>query len=383
MERAKNEATSKDVEKCLRGNNVSLVLLNKFNAAETEVASVKLLEGFLSDLFDKTLRPTKSILLTAIMKEYSPDVTSLEGSSYVRKILDVITYCRSKGSRMNTGIKLDASVRTLAKKLAGTEFVKRASSASFHTVGNCTTPMKKKTRLAIMDKPVEVNKESILSMYGSVYEVKDEDEKSAEEIISSQEVHSLPSTPVRRLSTKTSPLRIRVGLDVQGYINAGEHCMQRVRGGRLEKATMTRGSNGFLVAQYEFEESFETEIANLLTPVMTIASKKKEAAPKTKNAKGAQKKPAAERASKAVASDSAGDAAGRTYSKMYYKKCNNFGIRRKGMDKKQICTVSVRGATKEFLVEIADELILALEDGLAENEWKTWLAKKLAADDIE
>ena len=121
MERAKNEATSQDVLKCLRGNNVSLVLLSRFSAAETEVASVKLLEGFLPDLFDKTLRPTKTILLSAILKEYSPDVTSLEGSSYVRKILDVISYCRSKGSRMNTGIKLDASVRTLARKLSGNE----------------------------------------------------------------------------------------------------------------------------------------------------------------------------------------------------------------------------------------------------------------------
>ena len=46
------------------------------------------------------------------------------------------------------------------------------------------------------------------------------------------------------------------------------------------------------------------------------------------------------------------------------------------MDKKQICTVSLRGATKEFLAEVADKLISALEDGLAEDEANTWLALK-------
>jgi hypothetical protein len=135
----------------------------------------------------------------------------------------------------------------------GNELTKRASSASVDSVGNCTTPMTKKARFAIMDEPLKVKKESILSMYGNVFEVKDADEKSAEEIISSQEVNSLPPTPVRRLTTKTSPLSTRVVLDVQGCINAGEHCMQRVRGGRVEKAKMTREENGLLVAQYEYE----------------------------------------------------------------------------------------------------------------------------------
>ncbi len=54
------------------------------------------------------------------------------------------------------------------------------------------------------------------------------------------------------------------------------------------------------------------------------------------------------------------------------------------MNKKQICTVSFRGATKQLLGHLAGELILALgDDGLAEDECKTWLAKKLAADDVD
>ena len=64
--------------------------------------------------------------------------------------------------------------------------------------------------------------------------------------------------------------------------------------------------------------------------------------------------------------------ADRTYSKMFYKKANNFGIRQKFFEKRQVYTVSNRALRKDQLEAVASELIGALEAGLPEDDCAEW-----------
>ena len=75
---------------------------------------------------------------------------------------------------------------------------------------------------------------------------------------------------------------------------------------------------------------------------------------------------------------------GRTYSKMWYKKNNCFGIMQKFELNKQMFSVRATGASKEHLSDVADKLIVALEKGLAESECKSYTDDIIAAgEDVE
>jgi hypothetical protein len=423
QERVKNAATVADIVKCMRGCKLTSAQLAKFVASETEEDGISILEFFILDILGKTLRPTKLILFGALKKEFSTEMSSLELCSIVAKLLGLISFCRGTASRMLTSAKLSPKVRGVAKVFADSPDHReiaassgdRSRSRSKGDIAKTPTPKKLTDK---PDTPVQ-SKESIYKMYTESFSstgISTPSPKRArasmDDLPSSQEVESILSSP-GMLSPKHlhseggSPLAGRevaalvsqsqMKLNCKGCVNAAELCMQRVVGGQVENAKMTQGNYGFMIAQYHGELAFYTEIPNLIAAPMraTPIQKKPSAAPNKKPA-------AAEKHSESDASGAPGspdsdleesedavpereDAVPeRTYSKMWYKNYNSFGIRQKFDPKKQIFNLRATGASKEHLSDIADTLIDALEKGLAESECKSYADGLIdAGEDVE
>jgi hypothetical protein len=400
--RAKNEATVDDVLKCMRANGLTQARLDSICSLTEIETIIEQLKGFLLDLVDKTRRPTAAILKAAFAKEYNCSLGETHG--WAQKVLVAISSCRHRGQRMVNGKKLPEAVRSIATKLASPmKSCPATPKRKVRALSPKSSPRRRMSSEATLSEaPSSSN--SILALYrGSTARSAKEEKQTqraplVEDVVSSQDLLSQENAAPLYSSV------IDIAHEGEGTANAGkifvapgERCVARVTGGVVEKAKMTSGLNGFLMAQFGDAKPFQTEI-----PVLYVILKRpssRSPGPKVVKKPAARGKDSSseERSSEVEEEDEGPDDAAhetppfhvgavRTYRKDWYKKGNGYGIRQKFQDRRQICTVKRAGVSKDDLEIASDALIAALEGGMEEDGCGDWVAKyflDLLGEDID
>jgi hypothetical protein len=400
--RAKNVASVEDIAKVIRGSK--LVQKDMEGAYDSNLdVVVERFEAFIIDLVRCTPRPTSKLISAAAAGAF--DVELAETVMFGERIHAAVHFCRGKSITMTTGKKLVSSTMRVAKELRESRTSSPPTrSPSLMSVQSPPSHASPSSSSKVMHVPIETpvlsRSASILALYAVPTASPKRPHRSVE-IESSQDCIEVESVG----APSVAPIELELSVP---FVVAADRAMCRFEGGLEKRARMSPGPDGFATARFENGDEFATEIPNL---ALVASPMKKPAAAKGK-AKAKETVEPTEAPPEVVAhagpkegsalvlyvapkekgkGEGKGKAhivADRTYSKMFYKKANNFGIRQKFFGKRQVYTVSNRALGKDQLEAVASELIGALEAGLAEDDCAEWCERAFGkliddADDID
>ena len=130
-----------------------------------------------------------------------------------------------------------------------------------------------------------------------------------------------------------------------------------------------------MAAADEDLEDFEQCIAD----IDALAELDDEEAKTFASSKAASSGARASASAPAVRPRRAGTPVSRTYTVMYYKANNSFGVRQLFGEKRQVLSVCKKGVQKDVLQSWAEKAQAKLNKGEEESEVKTWLQAKISA----
>jgi hypothetical protein len=290
---------------------------------------------------------------------------------------------------MVNGKKLPEAVRSIAAKLA---LPMKNAPATPKNMVRAPSPLSGIPEETLSEAPSSSN--SIMALYrGSTARSAKQEKQTpraclVEDVVSSQDL--LSQETAAPYNSVIDIAHEGEGASDEGkiFVAPGERCVLRVTGGVVEKAKMTSGLDGFLMAQFGGAEPFQTEI-----PVLHVILKRpssRSPAPKVVKKPAVRGKESSTEESSSVDEEVEVDAAPppfhRTYRKDWYKKGNGYGVRQKFQDRQQICTVKRAGVSKDDLEIASDALIAALEGGMEEDGCGDWVAKyflDLLGEDVD
>jgi hypothetical protein len=384
--RAKNVASIEDIAKVIRGSK--LVQKDMEGAYESNLdVVVERFEAFIIDLVRCTPRPTSKLISAAAAGAF--DVELAETVMFGERINAAVQFCRGKSITMTTGKKLTGSTMRVAKELresrTSSPLTRSPSLMSVQSPPSHASPSSSSKVMHVpIETPVLSRSASILALYAGVAPTASPKRPHrAVEIESSQDCIEVESVGPPSVAPEELELSVP-------FVVAADRAMCRFEGGVNKRARMSPGPDGFAIARFENGDEFATEIPNLALLACPMkkpaAAKDKAEAKKTVEPTKAPPKVVAHADPKEgselvayVAPKEKGKGKGkadivadRTYSKMFYKKANNFGIRQKFFEKRQVYTVSNRALRKDQLEAVASELIGALEAGLPEDDCAEW-----------
>jgi hypothetical protein len=400
--RAKNVASIEDIAKVIRGSK--LVQKDMEGAYESNLdVVVERFEAFIIDLVRCTPRPTSKLISAAAAGAF--DVELAETVMFGERINAAVQFCRGKSITMTTGKKLTGSTMRVAKELresrTSSPLTRSPSLMSVQSPPSHASPSSSSKVMHVpIETPVLSRSASILALYAKVAPTASPKRPHrAVEIESSQDCIEVESVGPPSVAPEELELSVP-------FVVAADRAMCRFEGGVNKRARMSPGPDGFAIARFENGDEFATEIPNLALLACPMkkpaAAKDKAEAKKTVEPTKAPPKVVAHADPKEgselvayVAPKEKGKGKGkadivadRTYSKMFYKKANNFGIRQKFFEKRQVYTVSNRALRKDQLEAVASELIGALEAGLPEDDCAEWCERAFGkliddGDDID
>ena len=384
--RAKNVASVEDIAKVIFGSK--LVQKDMEGAYESNLdVVVERFEAFIIDLVRCTPRPTSKLISAAAAGAF--DVELAETVMFGERINAAVQFCRGKSITMTTGKKLTGSTMRVAKELRESRTSSPlARSPSLMSVQSPPSHASPSSSSKVMHVPIETpvlsRSASILALYAGVAPTASPKRPHrAVEIESSQDCIEVESVG----PPAVAPIELELSVP---FVVAADRAMCRFEGGVNKRARMSPGPDGFAIARFENGDEFASEIPNL---ALVACPMKKPAAAKDKAEAKATVEPTKAPPKVVAHADpkegselvvyvapkgkgkgkgKADIVADRTYSKMFYKKANNFGIRQKFFEKRQVYTVSNRALRKDQLEAVASELIGALEAGLPEDDCAEW-----------
>lgn len=390
--RRSNSAKPEDLVKVLRAH-LPQGLDKKYLDHEPSMI-VSAYEDLISDILLRTPRPTKTLLQAAAVRSWE-QVKGSEAETWAERVAKAVSYCYNKRLQVSTGARLTPAVRRIIQQISKNSFgankvrdekkPKRAlkpAPSDASTMNKRKRPKNKLEDVCPDTKQPEKKQQTISSSSNM----------SSEELRS---LYGLPPTSNPSSSSKGGP---QIALDVDAemiessceevevidgkvdesgpasaapkplqFWDGSKLAMVRTVRGKKVVAGMVEGPGGFLLAKFQGEDAFETEVPNLVMhganlrpkpvkpkkrPKSKAKSKAKAAQGKAKGkAKGVAKKPAPAEVAPSVDHDAQEVAADALvpsegdeqvgyqydpevpvpedakYTCMYYKKDNKIGIR--------------------------------------------------------
>ena len=240
--------------------------------------------------------PNKSQLIAAFRKCFD-SVTEEEASDFAAKIFRCISHCRIKKKSAKSGVKLSNGTKTIIswiRKAHGgiptSPLNKSLRKLANKVAGDSQKDSPKRSKVPKSSSSLSIGSsqkpDALRAMYGLSKATASEptlpfETSSSEEvvqIVSSQEVETHAASH-QETKAESKPLG-------KQWLCNKDLCVKRLlANGTFEHASMSPGSNGFALAQFEKEAAFQTEMPNILLDVPKVIKRpasKKAAAKKKK-----------------------------------------------------------------------------------------------------
>lgn len=351
--RLKNNAQLADYVKVVK-SCLSTFTQGYLNTDQDEVCGCYF--DFLEELFTKTLRPSKELMIQAL-KQVHKEVSLPEITQFVDRILNVCLYLRAASRTSTTCKKLNPKIRPLVKMLQ-TDSKSHLSLSPSPEV--CRTP---KASSSSMSSTSKADRTAIFKSFGIEIPASANAQSAAVvEIVDSQ-----PDVQY-----------------VEWFDSTNNTFKRKLQDNSIVEACLHSGPNGFLMASFKGEQPKELEVPNLVLLPVQLKVKKRPAAAK---AQPLRKKPAAiasEESSDEAEVEEIPDDMGEPksfirYSQPYRYPNGTFAIRRAMKDTKtQVCSAKAKTMPEADLHIVMTEVSKLLNNGqLAESDIKAWLSDKV------
>jgi hypothetical protein len=293
--RIKNIACVKDIAKVMRAELTKGLEHSRFLVADESVIADHYCD-FVCSLLEQTPRPIVKGLQAAAVEAFQSDEG--EAKAFASSICHCISFCRIKGKSMTSGAKVSSGVKAIVAKLKSLKDEPAQDLPNTETMGKRfrkRTLQRYRSNESADGQPSEPpnyvwpsTTQQIQSLYncssGSM------DCGHPEEIVSSQDVDLTAEEP-------TSKKDVGAGIP---WLDRKALCMKRVSAtGDIISSKMYEGTSGWAMAQFFSEDSFVTEMPNIMLRIV-----KKRPAAAIKRPAAASKRPAAAHPLPTLESDS-------------------------------------------------------------------------------
>jgi hypothetical protein len=313
----------------------------------------------LEELFSKTLRPSKELMIQAL-KQVHKEVPLPEIIQFVDRILNVCLYLRAAARTSTSCKKLSPKIRPLVKML------KKDSKSDLSLSPSPEACRIEKASSSSMSSTSKLDRAAIFKSFGV-------------ELPASAKATSAAVVEIEDSQPDEACMEC-----VEWFDSTNNSFKRKLHDNSIVEASLHPGPNGFLMASFEGEKPKELEVPNLvLLPVEVV--KKRPAAGK---AKPVRKKPAAATASEESSAEVEVEETPHAksepksffrYSQPYRYPDGTFAVRRAMKDTKtQVCSARAKSMLEAELRTVMTQVSQLLNNGqLAETDIKAWLADKV------
>ncbi len=281
--RAKNSADADDIAKIMRANRVIIDLKVLTGSMDDVICHYR---NFLCDCLLATPRLIKPIIVEAALATCK-DISKSEAELFANFMVQAVSYARLKSKSTSSGSKLHPAVLEVVRVLnktgnqsVGQSLIAKAKSLQEEDLQEVSPkrkgpsedcePVSKISRVVPSG-----SSSSSSSSYNAVMALYMMPIPTSRSHLLPPCIHEVASSQEDLLS-QSPPRLTRSAKHYQQYVDGAQGCIVRVRSdGELQKATMTPGPVGFLLADFD-GEIVQSEIPNIMLEVM----KKPAAAPR-------------------------------------------------------------------------------------------------------